>query len=71
MPPHVDPLGNSLNLRELFIILTAAALIVPIFYRFRISPVLGYILSGVLLGPYALGALSQQYTCLLYTSRCV
>lgn len=61
MPPQVTEFANSLNLREVMIILMAAALIVPIFYRFKISPVLGYILSGILLGPFGIGALVGDY----------
>jgi monovalent cation:H+ antiporter-2, CPA2 family len=44
--------------KEPIIILTAAAIIVPIFHRFKISPVLGFILCGVILGPSALGAMA-------------
>ncbi len=54
-------LGSSLNLRELLVILGAAAIVVPLFYRLKISPILGYILCGVLLGPYLLGALAKDY----------
>ncbi len=61
MTTQVGELAHAISLRELLIILSSAALIVPIFYRFNISPVLGYILSGVLLGPFGLGALSEQY----------
>jgi monovalent cation:H+ antiporter-2, CPA2 family len=43
--------------KEPVIILTAAAIIVPLFHRFRISPVLGFILCGVILGPSGLGGL--------------
>ena len=61
MPPEIESLGNSLSLREILIILTTAAIVVPLFYRLRISPVLGYILSGIILGPFALGALAKEY----------
>jgi monovalent cation:H+ antiporter-2, CPA2 family len=44
------------SFKEPIIILTAAAIIVPIFHRFKISPVLGFILCGVILGPSGLGA---------------
>lgn len=61
MPPEIESLGNSLSLREILIILTTAAVVVPLFYRLRISPVLGYILSGIILGPFALGALAKEF----------
>lgn len=54
-------LGTTLNLKELLVILGAAAIVVPLFYRLKISPILGYILCGVLLGPYFLGALAKDY----------
>jgi monovalent cation:H+ antiporter-2, CPA2 family len=44
--------------KEPVIILTAAAIIVPLFHRFKISPVLGFILCGVILGPSGLGSLA-------------
>jgi monovalent cation:H+ antiporter-2, CPA2 family len=47
-------------LREPVVVLAAAAVVVPLLHRFRISPVLGFILCGVLLGPSVLGALAQQ-----------
>jgi monovalent cation:H+ antiporter-2, CPA2 family len=46
-------------LREPMVVLTAAAVVVPLLHRFRISPVLGFILCGVLLGPSVLGAASE------------
>ena len=38
-------------LRELVVFLTAAGIVVPVFHRLRISPVLGYLVVGGLIGP--------------------
>ena len=46
--------------KEPVIILTAAAIVVPLFHRFKISPVLGFILCGVILGPSGLGGLATS-----------
>ena len=46
--------------KEPVIILTAAAIVVPLFHRFKISPVLGFILCGIILGPSGLGGLAVQ-----------
>ena len=37
------------------ILLGAAALVIPLFHRLRLSPVVGYILVGMGIGPYGLG----------------
>jgi CPA2 family monovalent cation:H+ antiporter-2 len=50
------------------VILGAAGLVVPTFARFRISPIIGFILIGVLVGPSALGALSGQTPWLHYVT---
>jgi CPA2 family monovalent cation:H+ antiporter-2 len=42
------------------IILGAAGIVIPTFARFRISPIIGFILVGMLVGPTGLGALSEQ-----------
>lgn len=41
------------------VILATAAIAVPLLQRVRISPVLGYLLMGMLLGPHMLGALTR------------
>jgi CPA2 family monovalent cation:H+ antiporter-2 len=41
-------------LRPTLIILAAAILVVPLFRKLRITPVLGYLLAGLLIGPHAL-----------------
>src|SRR5690606_37281026 len=46
-------------LQEIVIILVAAGILVPLFIRFRISPVFGYLLIGFLVGPYCFGALAH------------
>jgi monovalent cation:H+ antiporter-2, CPA2 family len=46
--------------KEPVIILTAAAIVVPLFHRLKISPVLGFILCGVILGPSGLGAFATS-----------
>jgi len=42
-------------LREVVIFLVASAIVVPVFHRFRLSPVLGFLIVGGLIGPYGLG----------------
>jgi len=41
--------------KDLVVFLAAAGVVVPLFNRFRISPVLGFLAAGVLLGPDGLG----------------
>ena len=41
------------------VILATAAIAVPLLQRLRISPVLGYLLMGMLLGPHMIGALTR------------
>jgi CPA2 family monovalent cation:H+ antiporter-2 len=41
-------------LENLLIVLVAAVVVVPVFQRFRWSPVLGYLVAGIIIGPHAL-----------------
>jgi monovalent cation:H+ antiporter-2, CPA2 family len=50
------------------VILGAAGLIIPIFARFRITPVIGFILVGVLVGPFGLGRMVYQQEWLAYVT---
>jgi CPA2 family monovalent cation:H+ antiporter-2 len=43
-------------LSDALVILGAAGLVIPLFARFRITPIIGFILVGLLVGPYGLGA---------------
>lgn len=42
------------------IILAAAAVVIPLFHRLRLSPVLGFILVGVAVGPFGLATLAGR-----------
>ncbi len=44
-------------LSDALVILGAAGIVIPVFARFRITPIIGFILIGVLVGPSGLGAL--------------
>ena len=57
-----SPLGDAL------VILGAAGLVIPIFARFRITPVIGFILVGLLVGPFGLGAHVNQAPWLAYVT---
>ena len=46
--------------RDLVVFLAAAGVVVPLFNRLRISPVLGFLAAGVLLGPDGLGRFAQS-----------
>ena len=57
--PHEAP-GIGDPMREALVILGSVAIVIPLFHRLKVSPVLGYILLGVLAGPSGLGALTSQ-----------
>jgi CPA2 family monovalent cation:H+ antiporter-2 len=44
-------------LSDTLVILGAAGIVIPLFARFRITPIIGFILVGVLVGPFGLGRL--------------
>jgi CPA2 family monovalent cation:H+ antiporter-2 len=47
--------------QEPILFLATAGVVVPLFHRLRISPVLGFLAAGALLGPYGLGRLIPDY----------
>ena len=53
---------------DALVILLAAGIVIPAFARLRISPIIGFILIGVLVGPSALGSLSGQFPWLNYVT---
>lgn len=48
-------------LREIVVFLVAAGILVPLLHRFRVSPVLGYLIVGGLVGPFGLGLLADAH----------
>ncbi len=55
-------------LSDALVILGAAGLVIPVFARFRITPIIGFILVGLLVGPYGLGRLVFDHPWLGYFS---
>ena len=49
------------GLSDTLTILGAAGIVIPAFARLKISPVIGFIIVGVIAGPYGLGQYSGQY----------
>ena len=57
--------GNSelggQGLSDALTILGAAGIVIPAFARLKITPVIGFIIVGVIAGPYALGAMAANH----------
>lgn len=53
---------------DALVILLAAGIVIPAFARLKISPIIGFILIGVLVGPSALGAMTERYSWLNYVT---
>jgi CPA2 family monovalent cation:H+ antiporter-2 len=54
---QVAPLDTSFY-KEAFVLLGAAGVVIPLFHRLRVSSVLGFILVGVVVGPFGLASLA-------------
>ena len=51
---------------DALVILGSAGIVIPVFARFRITPIIGFILIGIMVGPYGLGALVSEVPWLSY-----
>src|SRR5512140_3388072 len=56
MTPHVQP-GEY---KDVVLFLATAGVVVPLFRRWKLSPILGFLGAGVLLGPFGLGSLTRR-----------
>jgi CPA2 family monovalent cation:H+ antiporter-2 len=59
---HVD----TLNLREVMVFLVAAGIVVPLVRRLKISPVFGFLVVGLAIGPHGLARFSDTLPWLSY-----
>ena len=48
-------------LSDALVILGAAGIVIPVFARFRVTPVIGFILIGIAVGPFGLGKLVFEH----------
>ncbi len=55
-------------LSDALVILGAAGIVIPVFARFRITPVIGFILVGLLVGPHGLGAQVDRFPWLFHVT---
>src|SRR5687768_2658488 len=64
MAPEFQQTGLS----DALVILGAAGIVIPAFARLRISPIIGFILVGMLVGPAGFGRLVGEYPWLGYVT---
>ena len=48
-------------LSDALVILGAAGLVIPVFARFRITPIIGFLMVGLAVGPYGLGRMVYEH----------
>src|SRR6476660_869549 len=61
-------IANTTVLSDALVILGAAGIVIPVFHRFRITPVIGFILIGILVGPFGLGRLVPDFPWLFHVT---
>ena len=57
----MEPGFATSGFSDALVILGAAGIVIPAFARLKITPVIGFILVGVIAGPFVLGALAAQH----------
>src|SRR5690242_6559110 len=50
--------GSPVFYQDLLLLLGTAGVVIPLFRRLRISPVIGYLIAGIPIGPYGIGRLA-------------
>ena len=55
-------------MQDALVILGSAGIVIPVFARFRITPIIGFILIGVAVGPFGLGMLVDEAPWLQYVT---
>ena len=55
-------------MKDALVILGAAGIVIPLFARFRVTPIIGFILIGLLVGPYGLGRMVPDFDWLSYVT---
>lgn len=53
--------ANGTGLSDALTILGATGIVIPTFARLKISPIIGFILIGIVAGPFVLGAMAQDH----------
>ncbi|VXC72968.1 Glutathione-regulated potassium-efflux system protein KefC [Oceanicaulis sp. 350] len=56
--------GYEIWLKDAVVFLIAAGVVVPLFRLFKLSSVLGFLIAGLALGPFALGGLAERFAVL-------
>ncbi len=52
--------GEAQSYKDVVLFLATAGVVAPLFARLKLSPILGFMAAGVVLGPHGLGALTGQ-----------
>lgn len=59
---------SAADYKDLVLFLATAGIVAPLFKRLRVNPILGFLLAGVMLGPFGLGRLSHALPWLDYVT---
>ena len=58
----MEPGFATSGFSDALVVLGAAGIVIPAFARMRITPVIGFILVGIIAGPFMLGALAREHS---------
>nr|WP_156390537.1 cation:proton antiporter [Caulobacter sp. Root487D2Y] len=64
----MDHAMSPADYKDLVLFLATAGIVAPLFKRLKMNPILGFLIAGVILGPFGLGALSHRWPWLDYVT---